>query len=340
MEPLPTACSGSGGFIGLLTPDGTTIVADVSTSSTKPTTYGGIYMLRASCQTTTATAGPCCSTPPCSKRLCIEASRRATAAGAALLDPLTNQAQDWKDLFQGLPTPCAEYLSGGPAPGSAKVRQVSCNTKYITNTGGTDVFGCTAACDPDEMVSGGGEQWSAAVTAGGRYAYPVANGYSCATGISSCTNAPTGTLGINGNGCSSQCFALCMKGGGGGSGGSSVLASGSLYLNPAPPNSDAVWVPVSSTFQVDRPSILVASASVSFWPAGVASSGGILVDGSQCAWDSFTPVYPPSPTSLEVSPSCVYPLSTGSHTVSVNVVKIVPNTVVQYVLGNYVVISK
>jgi len=64
---------------------------------------------------------------------------------------------------------------------------------------------CTATCNSDEVVTGGGIAWSAIFSDNGRYSHPKSNGWFCGILIDSCS---TGTFA---NGCKGRCYALCAE---------------------------------------------------------------------------------------------------------------------------------
>jgi hypothetical protein len=97
--------------------------------------------------------------------------------------------------------------NNGPVCKTLYSTQTFCNTTY---QGQFDDWGCTAVCPAGTIATGGGLQEGAVYmsTAGG-FVYtlqPAQNGFFCLVNIGTCSS---GTPGPTGDGCGSQCYAIC-----------------------------------------------------------------------------------------------------------------------------------
>lgn len=82
-------------------------------------------------------------------------------------------------------------------------RQVHCSSRHAPEEGAEGDYSCTATCEDDEVVTGGGFDWGAVYSQAGRDLYQLGNGYHCVINVSSCSS--------NGPSCASGCFATCAK---------------------------------------------------------------------------------------------------------------------------------
>jgi|GEM_PF-4952502 len=94
-----------------------------------------------------------------------------------------------------------KVLKGKPVCGVIKTRQAECSGVW---TGTYNDMACTATCNNDEMVTGGGYDWDVIFSRSGRDAHIEGNGYRCLINIEDC--GPTGLVN-----CYARCYAICAK---------------------------------------------------------------------------------------------------------------------------------
>ena len=79
-------------------------------------------------------------------------------------------------------------------------RSVLCGAEQISGS----TYGCTALCNSDEVVTGGGVAWGSVFSNAGRNSYKNGNGWHCTINVHNCSGGLTGA-------CGAQCQATCSK---------------------------------------------------------------------------------------------------------------------------------